>query len=273
MRWIPFLWLVVACADHGADRPSVASAPALPRSSPTGNATDAVIATVTGVPDVATDSAPPVPVVPEPPQDSLRFDSAGHPILPWVVRSMCEGEDCGTHFEAEACSGTTLHAEPDDTSPVVARIAEGERVQVVRSDLHVNRAGIVVMKRDHVLDEDTGEEDGVFPRQDTLRFTRGDTMYVLHYLALGRWIFAYHGRTYDSNEFWGTTTQDMGANDGDSTVAIARSRPEREDWLLVATRAGVIGWWSRRHWELQSTFAMQHWGDDCAQVRKRMLRR
>lgn len=272
MRRILLLSLVLACTDRSADHTSIAKTPAVPQSAALPIANERAVATAATLHAVAADSAFAAPEVPEPPQDSLRFDAAGRPILPWIVRSMCEGEDCGTRFEAEACAPTALHAEPDDTSPAVARIAEGERVQVVRSDLHVNRAGIVVMKRDHVLDEDTGEEDGVFPRQDTLRFTRGDTMYVLHYLALGRWIFAYHGRTYDSNEFWGTTTQDMGANDGDSTVAIARSRPDREDWLLVATRAGVIGWWSRKHWELQSTFAMQHWGDDCAQVRKRMLR-
>ena len=266
MRWILLLPLALACVDHGADHASVPKTPDAPQPSPI------AIATVAAPQTPSTDSAFAVPEVPVPPQDSLRFDSAGHPILPWIVRNTCEGEDCGTQFEAEGCSATALHAEPEETSPVVASIAEGERVQVVRSDLHVNRAGIVVMKRDHVLDKDTGAEDDVVPRKDTLRFTRGDTMFVLHYLALGRWVVAHHGRTYDTDEFWGTTTHDMGANEGDSSVAIARSRPEREVWLLVATRPGVIGWWRGEHWELQSTFAMQHWGDDCAQIRKRMLR-
>ena len=272
MRWILLLSLALACTDRGADRMAVARTPAVPQPSGIATATEPALATVAAPSAATADSAPSMPDVPVPPQDSLRFDSAGRPILPWIVRSMCEGEDCGTHFEAEACSATALHAEPDETSPVVARIAEGERVQVMRSDLHVNRAGIVVIKRDHVLDEDMSAEDDVFPRKDTLHFARGDTMYVLHYLALGRWVFAYHGRTYDTNEFWGTATPDMGANEADSSIAIARSRPEREDWLLVATRANAIGWWSGTHWELQSTFTMQHWGDDCAQIRKRMLR-
>ena len=266
MRWILLLPLALACTDHGADHTSV------PNTSGVQQPSTIAIATVAATHAVGIDSAPAIPDVPVPPQDSLRFDSTGTPILPWIVRDACEGEDCGSQFEAEACSATALHAEPEETSPIVASIAEGERVQVVRSDLHVNRAGIVVMKHDHVLDEDTGAEDDVIPRKDTLHFTRGDTMFVLHYLALGRWVVAYHGRTYDTNEFWGTTTHDMGANAGDSSVAIARSRPERGVWLLVATRANVIGWWSREHWELQSTFAMQHWGDDCAQIRKRERR-
>jgi hypothetical protein len=272
MRWLLLLSVVTACTDRGADHTSDAKTPAIPQSSAGPIANEPAIATVATPRAVAADTAFPAPEVPVAPQDSLRFDATGHPISPWIVRNTCEGEDCGTQFDAEACAATELHAEPEETSPVVARIAEGERVEVVRNDLHVNRAGIVVMKRDHVLDEDTSDENDVYPRKDTLRFTRGDTIFVLHYLALGRWVFAYRGRTYDTNEFWGTSTHDMGANEGDSSVAIARSRPEREDWLLVATRAGVIGWWSGKQWELQSTFAMQHWNDDCAQVRKRALR-
>lgn len=232
------------------------------------------IATVVAPRTVGVDSAPTIPVVPEPPQDSLRFDAASHPILPWIVRNACEGEDCTTQFEGVACSATTLHAEPVETSPVVAAVNEGEMVQVVRRDLHVSRAGIVVTNRDLVLDHDYSDEDDIVPRTDTLRFARGDTVYTLHYLALGRWVWAYRGRVYDSNEFWGAATEhDMGANSRDSSVAIARSQPRREDWWLVATRAGIIGWWSNRtpHWELQGTFQMQHWGDDCAQIRKRVL--
>ncbi len=271
MRWILLLSLAVACTDHGADHTSVASTPAVPRPLPAGSANEREIATVT-VPHVAAiDSAPAAPDVPLPPQDSLRFDAAGHPILPWIVRKACEGEDCETQFVAEACAATALHATPVETSPVVATIAQGEVVQVVRRDLHVQREGIIVIRRDHLLDQDLSDEDEVVPRTDTLRFARGDTVYALHYVELGRWVWAYHGRVYDSAEFWGVATHDMGSNSRDTSVAVARTQPQREDWWLVATRARVIGWWSGTHWELESTFAMQHWEVDCAQMRKRML--
>lgn len=266
MRWILLLPLVLACTDHGADHTSVSATPAVPQSSPS------AIATVVASQAASLDSAPAIPDVPVPPQDSLRFDAAGHPILPYVVRDACEGEDCTSHFEGVACGATTLHAESAETSPVVATVAEGEKVQVVRSDLHVGRAGIVVIKRDHVLDHDYSDENELVARTDTLHFVRGDTVYVLHYLALGRWVWAYRGRMYDSNEFWGVATHDMGGNSTDSSVAIARSQPQREDWWLVATRTGVLGWWNdTAHWELHGTFDMQHWDDDCAQVRKRVL--
>ncbi|HET7186791.1 MAG TPA: hypothetical protein VFI52_01490 [Gemmatimonadaceae bacterium] len=272
MRWILLLPIVLACVDHGSDRTPLPATPGVPEPSAIAIANERAIATVATPRAVEADSAFPAPVVPEPPQDSLRFDAAGHPLLPWIVRSACQGEDCTTQFEGLACSATVLHAEPVEASPVVATVAEGEMVQVVRRDLHVNRAGIIVVKRDHVLDHDYSDEDDLVPRTDTLHFARGDTVYALHYLALGRWVWAYHARIYDSNEFWGAATHDMGANSSDSSVAIARSQPQREDWWLVATRAGVVGWWSNTaHWELHGTFQMQHWGDDCAQIRKRVL--
>jgi len=204
----------------------------------------------------------------------VRFDAAGHPIVPIVLSGYCEGEDCGTSFDAVACLPTGLRPFPSDTSPITLPIAAGDSVHVARRDLRVLSPGVVVVTQDFVLDQEAGEDavgTTMYPRADTVRLARGDTLYLISYLALGRWSWALRTRLHDSEEFWAAAPDPgLGGAGEDSSHAVARSRPTTEDWWLVQARGGASGWWhGDGHQELQSVSDMQHWSDDCDQVRKR----
>ena len=147
-------------------------------------------------------------------------------------------------------------------------------MQVARRDLRVRQVGVVVIKDDHVLDSESvevAEGDIMSPRSDTVRLVRGDTVFVIKYLALGRWTWAHRGRLHDSDEFWAAApVPGLGGAGTDSSVAVARSTPETEDWWYVQPRKGAPGWWrGDDRSELQSVSYMERWGDDCAQVAKR----
>jgi hypothetical protein len=204
----------------------------------------------------------------------VRFDAAEHPLLPVVLRNYCEGEDCGTHFDAIACLPTALRATPHDTSVIEVPIAAGDSLRVARRDLRVTAPGVVVMRRDFVLEDEEGDvSEGIakYPRTDTVHLARGDTVYLIHYHELGRWSWALHARLHDSDEFWAAAPGGgLGGAGDDSTYAAARSTPTSEDWWLVNTQSGKTGWWhGDGHVELQSIVGMQHWADDCDQVRAR----
>ena len=212
-----------------------------------------------------------LPSAPE--SEPIRFDRAGHPILPIVLRGACEGESCAGSFVAHSCMATALRATPSAEAPIVLRLAAGEFVQV-RRDLHVRAAGVVVVQRDFPLTRDDAEDD-VVPRSDTVKFARGDTVFVLHYMELGRWAWSHRGRLYDSGEFWSAAPdQDLGSKMGSSADAKALSTPKREDWWKVTRRNGSSGWWLREDYDeaLQSVEYMQKWGDDCTQARARAAR-
>lgn len=147
-------------------------------------------------------------------------------------------------------------------------------MQVVRRDLRIPAVGVVIAKKNLVIDSYQAEVavgDTTLPRTDTIRLVRGDTVYVLNYLALGQWRWAHHGQLHTSDEFWAAAPdQGLGAPSLDSTLAVARTSPESDDWWLVQPRQGAPGWWhGDSHPELQSIFGMQHRGDDCDQVRRR----
>jgi hypothetical protein len=207
---------------------------------------------------------------------TVKFDAAEHPVLPVVLRDYCEGEDCGTHFDAVACIPTGLRDAPSDGAPITIPLAAGDSARVVRRDLRVLSPGVVVVMQDFVLDQEEVEVAGGVakaPRTDTVRIARGDTLYLISYLAMGRWRWALHTRLHDSDEFWAAAPEGgLGGAGDDSTHAAARSMPETEDWWLVETRSAKAGWWQGDgHSELQPISDMQHWSDDCDQVRARSL--
>jgi hypothetical protein len=263
MRFILLLSLLVACT--GSDRGSSTPVP----SPATSTSTAAATATVATVSSAAFD-----PAATQPDSTPPRFDAAGHPILPIVMRDYCQGEDCGTRYVALACLPTGLLGAPRDLAPVVTPLAAGDTVEVLRRDLRVPAVGVVVVRKSVVLDTEMTEAAGgdvPMPRSDTIRLARGDTLYVLSYLALGRWRWAYHGQLHDSDQFWASATEfGLGAPSTDSSVAVALTAVKSEDWWYVRPRHGAVGWWhGDDRVELQSTFDMQKEGDDCAQVAKR----
>lgn len=199
----------------------------------------------------------------------VRLDPTGHLQLPFVSASACEGEDCETSFTGFACAARNLRAAAASSAPVVARIARGDTFSVRRTDVHVVRPGVVVVKRAFAIESDADvESDRLSPRKDTLRFAAGDTVYLLHYGGLGWWYFFHRGKESDAGGFWGTPEAlrkgAMGIVDGDSSSAVLRSHPVRETWWLAYRGALPLGWWlvdSTR--TLRSVYQMQHWEDYC----------
>lgn len=197
-----------------------------------------------------------------------RTDSLGRLQFPIILGSSCEGEDCETSFKGLACDNAVLRASPSATAPVSARILRGDTLNVRRTDLHVLHPGIVVMKREHVVDSDADSETGEsIPRTDTLRLAPGDTVFLLQYGALGSWEWWYRGRTSFGNEFW------AGPPDGhlggaidlkDTSIAVARSQPKIQGWWLIQRRNGDVGWWATDSARtVRSIFKMNHWEDWC----------
>jgi hypothetical protein len=276
MRW-PLLLLIVAggCTrDTPRATATVARAADSALTSRSGaeppisaNATDSATRPEFRIPD---DS---LPLPPAPESEPVRFDAAGRPIMPIVQHGACEGESCEGGFVAYACLATDVQRGPAQDEPIIARIPEGQFVQV-RRDLIVRSPGVVVVKKDFQLDWDEAENERV-PRADTVQFARGDTLYVLNYLELGRWTWAFRGRLYDSGEFWTDIDPATARTRNESAYATMHSEPAREDWWKVTQRDGSTGWWlhNRNRDELQtalqSVSGMQKWGDDCAQVKAR----
>ena len=205
----------------------------------------------------------------------MEFDSEDFPILPHVNYGDCEGENCSANFVAYSCRATVLRATASGSAPVVARVAQGELLRV-RRDLHLQSAGIVVVKQDFVLDLDEAG-DQVVSRTNTVHLAEGDTVFVLRYLELGRWTWAYHGRLHDSDEFW-TTANRSGARLGQSEYAVRRSHPTREYWWSVTRLDGTTGWWlqavsgdrseQESHAELQPVAVVRN-PDSCPAVKAR----
>jgi hypothetical protein len=264
VRFILLLALLAACTR--ADQGDGGASPPLPQTSLVKSAAGPTVATITAVAFDSADAQPDsVPV---------RFDAAGHPILPIVLRDYCEGEDCSSHFYAVACLPTGLLGTPRDSAAIITQLAVGDTVQVMRRDLRVPVVGVVVMKRSYVLDHEMVEGatgDFPSPRSDTVRLARGDTVYLVSYLALGRWRWAHHGTLHDSDQFWASAAdQGLGAPDTDSSRAVALSSAKSEDWWYVQPKSGAPGWWrGDDRVELQSIGGMQKWNDDCAQVATR----
>lgn len=172
-----------------------------------------------------------------PPQDMLRFDAEGRPRLPFIERDACEGEECTTRFRVVACRPTVLRAALSEAAPVAAAVAAHDTMRVWRFDHITRTAGIVVIARDTVLEEQTGWDSPV-ASVDTLRLSRGDTLFLFPDRGgTSRW--TYHSKAVHTLRFW--TDQDV------------RAKPEYEEWWYVQTRRGATGWWrgDSGHHEIQ----------------------
>jgi hypothetical protein len=188
--------------------------------------------------------------------------------MPQVVRGFCQGESCERgDYPALACATVELRSAAADTASVVARVQRGDTVHVRARDLHVLEPGRVVLRRDFALTWDVDAGGDQFPRSDTLHFAAGDTVYLLHYVALGGWVWWYRGREQAGGEFWaGPPDGELGAatHARDSSVAVGLSQPRTADWWQVETRTGRSGWWRADTLHgLLSIFRMQKWDDEC----------
>lgn len=178
-----------------------------------------------------------------PPGDSLA------PLMPRMFHDVCQGESCGIQLTVLACTTLTLHADASDSAPVTGRVAARDTVRVRHRDLHLVAPGVVRIRKSFVLDWDGGLEEERTPRADTVRFTAGDTLYLLHYEELGRWRWWNRGRVSSGDEFWqgALTAHNAGTPVTDSSVAEILSRPVLEEWWRVEGPAAVSGWWHVAH--------------------------
>lgn len=207
-----------------------------------------------------------------PESTAARFDAAGHPVLPVILSNYCQGEDCTVRFSGVACLPVQLRPVPTDTVPPVHSLAAGSSFTVEQRALVVPHVGVVVVRRDFVLDWETDAETGVaLPRPDTVRFARGDTLFVLAYADLGGWMWAYRSMVHFSAQFWASAAdQSLGGRTNDSSRAVAVTAPRSEDWWFVRTASDTAGWWrADERGSLQSVAEMRRWSESCVQIRAR----
>lgn len=190
---------------------------------------------------------PPPPILPA--DTVLRADPTGAPHVPLIFPHACEGEDCVDTFRAVACRGVQLRVAPSDSSVVVAELLRGDSVEITRRDLHLLRAGRVIVRRPITIDHDIfdgPEGDETRPRADTVHFSPGDTVYLLAYAGMGSWSWWHHGKSESTDQFFAVPDDDWLGRpqriDADSR-AIALSKPRTADWWLVTPKAGGTGWW------------------------------
>ena len=254
--------LALAACSHGQrDGAPRDSAPAAspPTSAPSSPSTATVVAAPT---PLAHDS-----VIVAAADTGVRVGADGRLLLPIVFAASCQGEDCESAFTGLACAAVELRSAPDTTAPVVARIAKGDSVDVRRTDLHVLRPGVVVVKQSFVLKSDeNGEDNRPMPRKDTLHLSAGDTVYLLRYEMLGSWVFRWKDKTTDGGEFWGGPFggEAMGGALRDTSRGVARSQPVTEDWWLLHDGSQPMGWWrTDSAGSLRSKRNMDYWGEHC----------
>ena len=102
---------------------------------------------------------------------SAQTTPAPRPRVPYVVAA-CPFECC-TYGAWRFVTGAAVRAAPRESSPVVARIAAGERVRADSGHVRLDTLGLVLVRRD-VREPDTGEG-----------YRAGDTLLVLDYLGEG----------------------------------------------------------------------------------------
>jgi len=135
--------VLAACTGAGSEGASPASDPRPPRAAEAARMSGAMSPVADSLPSDTT---------------AVRFDAAGHPVMPIVLRDYCEGEDCVTHFDAIACLPTGLREAPSAGARISIPLAPGDSAKVVRRDLRVLSPGVVIVRNDFVLDQDEGDE-------------------------------------------------------------------------------------------------------------------
>src|SRR4051812_39755873 len=132
MRWISLISLMIAVACTGTEGARPAAPVAV--SSRVDSSRVVKVVTSSSIDSSGTDTA------------AVRFDAAGHPISPVVLRDYCEGEDCETHFAAIACLPAGLRDAPNDSAKISVPLSEGDSAEVVRRDLRITSPGVVVVR-------------------------------------------------------------------------------------------------------------------------------
>lgn len=144
------------------------------------------------------------------------------PPLPLIQRDACPFECC-QFGQWIARSQIPVYKGEDDTS-VVATLAEGDSFQAVTGNLHVEKAGIVVV---------TKPVDSLMT---------GDTVYSLAYRGEGETDIWQNGDIETVDMFW-RSTEDTAAGQADSVYSgVLISRPLMVWWVSIQLPDGSTGW-------------------------------
>ena len=164
---------------------------------------------------------------------------------PVVTEDACEGESCQSSYPAMACREVALLTAPRSGSASAAILKRGDTIDV-RTDLHLKKPGIVVLKRAVEMPDEwnTGLREAPPP----LRFAAGDTLLLLNYIGEGFWKASHKGRVTEVQEFWGGPGQaEIGPDDVAQAAVAIGTAPEIDTWLRVSRGGQVIGWWLQDH--------------------------
>ncbi len=136
------------------------------------------------------------------------------PRMPFVDKGACPFECC-TYREWTVDKPTAMHRDMSDGSPIVFRLAKGEKVTGVTGTVITPRAGIArVLKRTTI---------------DKITLNRGDNIYLLTYLGEGFSKAWFRGRIFEVEVL-------------DDKVFKVTRRPTEVWWVKVKNRRGQIGW-------------------------------
>jgi hypothetical protein len=177
---------------------------------------------------------PPVPA-PRQPRPSRDWGPINNtpPPKPYIARNACEGEGCTTSGLWAACGTIVVREDPRPDAPQVAVIQAGERFTALRTDVHVDVAGMIGF-RDTVSNPGNDEGDTV----DSVRFIPADTLYILNYRGEGYLVWWYRGRAARGYQFWDDSQGSVG---GPASVVVLREA-QSTSWVHVRNSAGKEGW-------------------------------
>jgi hypothetical protein len=168
-------------------------------------------------------------------------------------------------FAVVACAPAVLRAARDPVSPILHRPAVGDTLRAW-NETRLTAPGVVVF-RGALLVTVTPEPAGDAEQPAAMRFTAGDTLFLLDYQSEGRWSVRAGERLFTVAEFWdghlgGAPGQSRPVTD--SSAAVAVSLPVYDAWYRVRLPDGRDGWWRRDSAEaLRSVEHMQKWGETC----------
>ncbi|HEX2205219.1 MAG TPA: hypothetical protein VHG91_18060 [Longimicrobium sp.] len=155
--------------------------------------------------------------------------AAAEPVAgePYVARGACPFECCRYNDAWAATEAVRAFAAERDTSRVAFTISAGERFTGVTGNVHLDRVGVVVVRRA----VDAGRDAEGSPRS----FAAGDTVHVLDYLGEDFFRLRHRGRVLEAQRFWG----EVGDTGWDGELVAA---PVARWWAKVRDRAGREGW-------------------------------
>jgi hypothetical protein len=162
-------------------------------------------------------------------QTSLRNPA---PPTPWIASGACPGEGCRFNEVWTACTVLVARKEKRVDAPPAFILNPGDQVRVVTGDVHVEVPGMVVLRDTLTYVPEPGA-------QDTVRFARSDTLYLLNYLGEGFLVWWLHGQADTGQMFWWAWPEP----DPDPAPRAVLVRPTRALWWVrVRNKAGAEGW-------------------------------